>query len=437
MDKGLVTDLAGVAACLGLAVAFGTVDRAMTAFGRSRLRAAREGKGPDAEAAARFLATGAEIQTRLLTGSVLCLAGAIALGFRLTFRIDELWRGVAVSIALAFVYSAIVSIITTTVVARRAERIALPLLRFIRPLELLVAPIASVIVAVNRAANRLYPPRPEDDPGRVTELDVERIIDQGEKSGSITEQHADLLRSVLEFTDTVAREVMVPRTRMVAIEIDTPLKEVVRLIVDKGHSRYPVYRGLIDKIEGVLYAKDLFRVLREQGGLSGALIDLVRRPVFLAAETQKISDVLREMQSQHVHVAVVIDEFGGTSGMLTLEDIIEEIVGEIRDEHDYDEVPVKRISPNRFLANAEVSVYDLSELTGLELPENAGAYDSVGGMIVEMMGRVPNRGESIGIGPNTVTVREADERHITRVEVVLGGTDLRGEGMDPGGRGRT
>jgi putative hemolysin len=363
---------------------------------------------------------------------VLCLAGAIALGVRLTYGIEDPWRGVMASIAVAFVYSVVVGV-TTTFVVRRAGRIALPLLRFFRPLELSMAPVASVIIAVNRMVNRFYPPRPEDDPGRVTELDVEHIIDQSEKDGSITEEHADLLRSVLEFTDTVAREVMVPRTRMVAIEIETPLREVVRLIVEKGHSRYPVYRGLIDQIEGVLYAKDLFRVLREQGGLSGGLGQLIRKPVFFAAETQKISDVLREMQSQRVHVAVVIDEFGGTSGMVTLEDIIEEIVGEIRDEHDYDEVPVKRVSADRYLAHADVSVYDLAELTGLVLPENAGAYDSVGGMIVDMVGRVPNRGESIDIGPHTLIVREADERHVTRVEVVRRDGAGRSGGRPPAG----
>jgi CBS domain containing-hemolysin-like protein len=161
-------------------------------------------------------------------------------------------------VAVALIYALAVSI-TSTLVVRRAGRLALPLLRILQPLELLMAPIAAPLISMNALINRLYPPRPEDDPERVTEIDVEQMIDQGEEHGSLTEEHADMLRSVMEFTDTVAREVMVPRTRMVAIEIDTPLSEVARLIVEKGHSRYPVYRERIDQIEGLLYAKDLFR----------------------------------------------------------------------------------------------------------------------------------------------------------------------------------
>ncbi|MET0385373.1 MAG: hemolysin family protein, partial [Polyangiales bacterium] len=231
-------------------------------------------------------------------------------------------------------------------------------------------------------------------------------------------QNAELLRSVIEFGDTVVREVMVPRTSMIAIEINTPLDEVVQLIIAQGHSRYPVYRDRIDQIEGMLYAKDLFRLTRDGQAPRGKLDELIRRPVFFTAQSQKISVLLRQMQARRVHLAIVVDEFGGTSGMITLEDIVEEIVGEIRDEHDRDESPVRQIGPDRYLANADVSLYDLAEITGLSLPEEARTYESLGGMLIDLAGRVPKSGDSVEIGGHEMIVRAADERRVSRVEVV-------------------
>jgi CBS domain containing-hemolysin-like protein len=306
----------------------------------------------------------------------------------------------------------------TTFATRRASRVALPLLRFSRPFELLVAPFAAPLCWASNLIDRLWPARPEDDPDRVTEVVVEHLIERGEEQGSIPQDHAALLLSVLEFRETVAREIMVPRTSIVAIDIDTPILEVVRLIVEKGHSRYPVYRGNADHPVGVLYAKDLFRLLQDGNAFDGSLEDLIRTPVVYAAESQKISDLLRLMKSQRTHIAIVADEYGGTSGMVTLEDIIEEIVGEIHDEHDGDDAAVKQIAPGRYLAKADASVHDVAEITGLQLPAGATGYESLGGMLVDMAGRVPRSGELIEIGDHDLIVRAADERRVSRVEVV-------------------
>ncbi|HEX2678418.1 MAG TPA: transporter associated domain-containing protein, partial [Polyangiales bacterium] len=198
----------------------------------------------------------------------------------------------------------------------------------------------------------------------------------------------------------------------------TPLDEVLGLLIAEGHSRYPVYRDRIDQVEGTLYAKDLFRFVREGSQTGIKLEDLIRRPVLFSAPTQKISVLLRQMQARRVHMAIVVDEFGGTMGMVTLEDVIEEIVGEIRDEHDTDETPVRQIGPDRYLANADVSLYDLAEITGLALPEEARSYESLGGMLIDLAGRVPKSGDSIEVGGHEMIVRAADERRVSRVEVV-------------------
>jgi len=411
------TELIGILVCMIVGAVFAAVDEAMIAIGAARLRVARENSDANGRAATRYLIDASSIQARLLAGRVLCNAGTAVFAAHAGFTWFDLW-GAAIATAVgALLYATCISIATTFVV-RRAGRWGLPLLRFSRPLEFLMVPLAAPLLQITGAINRAFPARPEDAPERVTEVDVEQMIDQGEEHGSITEEHAELLRSVLEFTDTVTREVMVPRTAMVAFAIDTPLEQVVRSVIARGHSRYPVYRDRIDHIEGILYAKDLFRVVGEQGRPIGDLASVIRQPVFYSAESQKISELLREMQLRRTHVAIVIDEFGGTSGMVTLEDIIEEIVGEIRDEHDGAEAPVRRIAPGRYMANASVSVHDLAELTGLKLPDESGDYDSLGGMIIDIAGRVPVRGESIDVGSHHLIIREADERHVTRVELV-------------------
>jgi CBS domain containing-hemolysin-like protein len=402
---------------------FAAVDEALVAFGESRTRAAREGEGKDAETAQRYASEGKAIHIRLLTGRILALVGTAVLSYELAWHLESgIWARRGVVAFAAFVYATAVGTTTTAAVAR-ASRWALPLLRMARPLELAMVIPAAPLVWVSSLIDRMFPPRPEDDPQRVTEVVVEQLIERGEEQGAIAQDHAELLLSVLEFRETVAREVMVPRTSMIALDVETDLKAVAELIVQAGHSRYPVYRGSVDHPVGILYAKDLFRLFQD-GGFSGKLEDLVRTPVFYAAESQKISDLLRQMRSRRTHLAIVADEYGGTAGMVTLEDIIEEIVGEIRDEHDPEEAAVRQIAPGRFLAKADVSVHDVAEITGLRLPEGASGYESLGGMLVDLAGRVPRSGESIELGGHDLIVRASDERRVTRVEVVERDTQI-------------
>src|SRR5690606_10213161 len=190
------------------------------------------------------------------------------------------------------------------------------------------------------------------------------------------------------------------------------------VIVQGGHSRYPVYRDRVDQIEGILYAKDLFRLLRNGDREKHRSLDrIIRRPVFFVAETHKIGQLLREMQARRFHLAIVVDEFGGTSGIVTLEDILEEIVGEIRDEHDSEEPMVHEVESGVWLADARISIYDLGEILGVDFEDDDGDYESLGGMLVELADRVPQVGESVYAHGFELVVREADERHVTRVEI--------------------
>ena len=225
-----------------------------------------------------------------------------------------------------------------------------------------------------------------------------------------------MIRNVLELKDLVAREVMVPRTRVSAIDDATPLPEVLRIVASEGHSRYPVFHGTIDNVVGLLYAKDLFRVVRD-GGVDGTpLAELVRAPVNFVPESQSVSSVLREMRARRLHMAVVIDEYGGFSGLVTLEDILEEIVGDIRDEYDTEDAPIQDLGGDRWLADAAVSLNDLGAHLGVEIAVD-GDYDSIGGLVTSEAGRVPPPGTEIVAFGLRFLVREADAKRIVKVEI--------------------
>ena len=399
-------------------VTFAALDAALAALGEVRLKAQVDAGGPHARTAARALRDQHAIQARLLMGRVVSLTSAAAISAVVALTYDGISAAIGGAAAVAVLYGVLAEI-GTTVARRRAGRWALHMLKWLYPIELLMMPIAAPLAWLGRAVDRAVPSAPSDDPEREAELGLEQLIEEGEEEGSISVDHAELLRSVLEFKNTVAHEVMVPRTQMVAIEVSTPLPEVLELIIDEGHSRYPVYRDKVDNVQGVLYAKDLFALLRNGDGQEVSLREVIRRPVFYAAETQKIGTLLKEMQFRRVHLAVVVDEFGGTSGIVTLEDILEEIVGEIRDEYDEEEdIGVQEIAPGRYIADAGISVYDLEDYLGVKLHTEEGDYDSLGGMMVDLAGHVPATGESVERGPFRLIVRDSDQRHVRRVEIL-------------------
>jgi CBS domain containing-hemolysin-like protein len=277
---------------------------------------------------------------------------------------------------------------------------------------------------ISELVERVVPSVQLQDPGRLAELTVEHVIEQGEETGTIAEEHAQMLRSVLEFKNTVAREIMVPRTQVVAFDVDTSIDEVLAHVIESGHSRYPVYRGQIDQVEGILYAKDLFQVLRNTSDASNILlVNVLRKLVFFAAEGQKIGVLLREMQRRRSHLAVVVDEFGGAAGIVTLEDIVEEIVGEIQDEHDEEAPLVHERAPGHYFVDASISVYDLEEQLGEAICEDKTDFDSLGGMLVHLAGQVPVIGETLVAGSYRVVILDADERRVRRVEMLRASTE--------------
>jgi len=243
------------------------------------------------------------------------------------------------------------------------------------------------------------------------EKEIQELIDEGEEEGIITQDEGDMIQGIFSFRDTIAREVMIPRIDVVAVKADEPIEEVVKTIVESGHSRIPVYEETLDNIVGIVHAKDLLKYWGQQGVAASQFV----RPPYYVPETTKISVVFKELRSRKSHMAVVLDEYGGTAGILTLEDIIEEIIGDIMDEYDNEEVWIVPNQDGSVTVDARLDVEDLEDYLGVDLPE--GKFESVGGLIISLLGRVPVKGEKIVVGGIEMEILHATDRKIEKVIV--------------------
>ncbi len=246
----------------------------------------------------------------------------------------------------------------------------------------------------------------------ITEEAIMTLVDAGEEGGVIEEEEKAMIYSIFQLGDTLAREVMVPRIDILAFERSTELADAVDALLQAGHSRAPVYAGSIDDIVGLLYAKDLLAALREHRE-HAAVGELVREAYFVP-EATKADDLLTEMQSRRVHMAIVVDEYGGTAGLVTIEDIVEEIVGEILDEYDQaEELPYERFPDGSAVFGGNLSLDDVNEVMGSQLPKDAG--DTLAGLIFSLVGRVPALGEMVEAGGLRLTVEQVTGRRIRKV----------------------
>lgn len=241
------------------------------------------------------------------------------------------------------------------------------------------------------------------------------LLDQGKQSGALDTNEHELIKNVFDFNERVVKNIMVPRTKISGVELSTPKMEVVEMIISEGYSRLPVYDDIIDKIIGIVHAKDILPLLAQNK--EWTLSDIIRKPYFVP-ETKKINDLLSELQQKRIQIAIVIDEFGGTAGMVTLEDIVEEIVGEIQDEYDEEKPTVEKISDTEFIINAYATVYDVNEHLPHDLPEDED-FDTVGGLVSHAFGKIPEVGDSEECYGYLFTILKKTEQNIETIKLEL------------------
>lgn len=247
----------------------------------------------------------------------------------------------------------------------------------------------------------------------LTEKELQEAINSSEEEGILNESEGDMLQSIFEFGDTLVREVMVPRTDMVCSSADATLSDFLKLIIRSGHSRIPLYEGSTDKIVGVVYAKDL---LRKWGASDDSLtLTEVMRPPYFIPETKQIEDLLVDFRTLRVHMAIAVDEYGGTSGLITIEDLLEEIVGDIQDEYDLEIPMLEPQEDGTLLADARANVEELEEYYDIEIPREK--FDTIGGYLFHLLGNVPKAGEKVTDNGLVLMVEDSDERKIGIVRI--------------------
>ena len=252
-----------------------------------------------------------------------------------------------------------------------------------------------------------------NEPLPVSDEEVHTLIGVGTESGIINKEEGEMIQGIFSLKDTLVREVMVPRTDVIAIESSATVNDLIKLIKEEGHTRYPVYKESIDNIIGVIHVKD---ILTKWQGERDIKISRFTRTPFIVPETKNVEELLRELKKKRTHIAVVVDEYGGTSGVVTIEDIIEEIVGEIRDEYDVEEVSIIPLSDGSIVVDARFDIEELSTYFDTEIPKEK--FETVGGLVTFLTGRVPKTGEEVSFGNLRFIVESADEKKVDRVKIM-------------------
>jgi len=241
------------------------------------------------------------------------------------------------------------------------------------------------------------------------------LFEVGEEKGTLGTTEKEMIHSIFEFRETTAKEVMVPRMDMVCVGKNTPIEKVLSLVKEKGHSRIPVYDGNIDNIVSILFVKDLLPYMKGKKKIP-ELLDL-GRPVYFVPESKMLYDLLRKFQRDRIHMAIVVDEYGGTAGLVTLEDVIEEIVGEIHDEYDKEKPLVRQLNENTWIADGKIDIEDLNEALGINFPTEED-YESLGGFIFSLLGRIPNEKEEVRYQNILLIVEKIQRQRIKKVRIV-------------------
>lgn len=321
--------------------------------------------------------------------------------------------GMAVGI-MTFLILVFGEIIPKTVAIRTADRSVLFVAVIVRALSILLYPLIQLFIFVSTPFVYLFGGRMPKRGPFLTKEEIKMLLSIGEKEGILEEEEREMVSSIFEFGATIAREVMTPRPDMQCVEVSDPIEKVNALIVEGGHSRIPVYEGNLDNIVGVVYAKDLLRVKAAcEPGVG--LKDLLRPALFIP-EAKRVDSLLHEMQAARTHIAVVVDEYGGAAGLVTMEDIVEEIVGEIYDEFEKKVKTVEKIDDNTTIVDARMNITDLNSMLGINLPEKD--YDTLGGFIFGLLGKFPAVGDQTRYDNILISVERVHKRRITRAKIV-------------------
>jgi len=414
LDTTAWIEIGIIVIALILAATAASAETSLTSISRVRLRQLVEQKVRRAILIERLHRDpNAYLSTVLIVNTVAIIVASSAATLLALHLYHERVAEWLVSLVLSLLVLIACEITPKTLALQRAERVALRLAPLVAGATLVMRPVVYVLTAVTRLILRLLGGKAEVRGPFVTEEELKMLVTVGEEEGVIEEEEREMIHGIFEMGDMSVREVMVPRTDLVAIEVNEPVEKAVDLVTKHGHTRIPVYEGDLDHIVGVLYAKDLLRAVVR--GEKKSLREIARKPYF-TPESNKVQDVLRDLRKNRVHMAIVVDEYGGTAGAVTIEDILEEIVGPIHDEYDIgEEDEIQFISPNEVVLDGRVSVDDVNELLKLNIAGDN--YDTIGGYVLNQLGATPKVGATLRLGNAELRVEAVQGTRIKKVRI--------------------
>jgi putative hemolysin len=321
-----------------------------------------------------------------------------------------------VTVVLSLLTIVFAELVPKSLALAYAERFALVLAVPLDVLGRVFSPLVAVLTGLTRAVTRPFGANVTSE-AQITAQELRLIVERGGEQGILEAEEEQMINAVIELGDRRLHQVMVPRVDIIGLQTTTSFDAAIDLIIDGGHSRVPVYETSIDEVVGILYAKDLLPFLKSDASERPSLRSLLRTPVFVP-ESMSIDDLLHEFQRRKVHIAIVLDEYGGTAGLVTIEDLLEEIVGEIQDEYDVEEPLVESLGEDRARVDGRASIDDLLEIWDLRMElEDQEEYDTVGGLVYHRIGGVPKPGDEVRLDGLHLTVETTDGRRVAKVLV--------------------
>ncbi len=394
-----------------------TVDR----FRRSRKRAEQR--------IATLLTNPRQLLITIVVGNTLVNITTASLAAILTERISRAMQvsqhlGLIVDvIVVTFVILIVSEILPKVIAVRDAEHYARQSCRLLSLFYYLIFPVSYFLARFTRFLQKRM--GFTEDKAFLTEEELKTLVEIGEEHGTLQKDEREMIHSIFEFGETTVKEIMVPRTDMVCVEASTTLTDLMKLVKTKLHSRIPVYKGRIDNVIGILYVKDLLPYLTKRRRERLDLEKLVR-PAYFVPEQKKIDELLREFQKERIHMALVVDEYGGIAGLVTLEDIIEEIVGEIQDEYDKEAPLYKKIDDNTFIVDGRMPLEEVNEALHLNLPTEEG-FETISGFILSKLGALPKEKEKVEYDGYIFIVERVTRNRIIKVRIEKIQPDVRVE----------
>ena len=416
---GSITQLIFLAVLIFLSALFSSAETAFLSTNKIRLRNLQEEGEKKADLVLFMLDNQNKLISALLVGNNIVNIGSSALATKMaTEAFGNAGVGIATGIMtlLVLVFG---EVIPKNLAAAHAETWAMFIAPFIRLVSFVLTPVVFLLAKLSDFVVHFSKSDDEEDP-TITEDEFKILVNVGQEEGVLDESESEMINSIFEFDETVVKAIMVPRIDIVAVDVEDSINEALRIIVDGGHSRIPAYEESIDNIVGILYAKDIFAHL--DADFDTMKVKELLRPAYYIPETKKVSDLLNELRLKKVHMAIILDEYGGTNGLVTIEDLIEEIIGDIQDEYDVEDDLIVMHGEDHLVADARAPIGDVEDAFDVELDEEIledSEADTIGGLAFEHLGGIPAVGDEVTVGRFLIRIVDVSGRRISKVEILL------------------